>query len=86
MNCNAVALGTIATNVWSHPDMAGILPKIAHKIPRGQVATPEEAASALCWLASPDARLINGQVIEADGGWGIANGTVSEDPQKDWWD
>ena len=26
------------------------------------------------------------QVIEADGGWGIANGTVSEDPQKDWWD
>ena len=86
VNCNAVALGTIATNVWSHPDMAGILPKIAHKIPRGQVATPEEAASALCWLASPDARLINGQVIEADGGWGIANGTVSEDPQKDWWD
>ena len=35
---------------------------------------------------SPDARLINGQIIEADGGWGIANGTISEDPGKDWWD
>merc|ERR1712232_145853 len=84
VNCNGIALGTIATRVWDFADPA-ILPKIAARIPRGKVATPEEAAAAICWLASPDAALITGQVISADGGWSIACGTVTQDGRA-WWD
>jgi gluconate 5-dehydrogenase len=68
VNCNALALGTVATAVWDFapPD---ILPKIAAKNPRGVNATPAEAASALCWLASGDSSLLNGQIIHGDGGF-----------------
>ena len=57
VNCTAVALGTIATNVWSHPDMAGILPKIAHKSPAGRSPRPRRpprpCALAKCLLLKP---------------------------------
>ena len=85
VNCNALALGTIQTKVWDFaPDH--ILPKIAARNPRGAVGTPDEAARALCWLASPSAALINGQVIVADGGWAVACGTVAAEDGKAWWD
>ena len=54
-----------------------VLTKIGSRNPRNQVGTAEEAAAVLCFLGSPDAKLINGQVITADGGWGIAAGTVN---------
>ena len=72
-------LGTInSPNIWNSalakdPD---VLTKIGHRNPRGKIGTPEEAASTICFFASPESKLINGQLIIADGGWTKATGTV----------
>ena len=36
--------------------------------PSGRIATPEDVAAAILFLASPGARHINGQAIPVDGG------------------
>jgi len=38
------------------------------QIPAGRMATPEEVAAAVVWLAGDDAAYINGAVIPVDGG------------------
>lgn len=43
------------------------------RTPLGRIAEPEEVASAIGFLASPSASMINGIVLPVDGGW-IANG------------
>jgi len=37
--------------------------------PVGRVGTPEEAASAICYLAADEASFITGSVLLVDGGW-----------------
>ena len=56
----------------------GIRRQIGSRNPRRKVGTPEEAADVLVFLASPQAALINGAVIVADGGWTIAAGTSTD--------
>jgi 3-oxoacyl-[acyl-carrier protein] reductase len=64
---NAVAPGWIATqSQLPHEAVAG------HHVPIGRSGTPEEAASAIVWLASPGASYITGQVIVIDGGNSIS--------------
>jgi 2-hydroxycyclohexanecarboxyl-CoA dehydrogenase len=41
---------------------------IIRAIPLGRVGTPEEVASAILYLASPEARYITGQTLSVDGG------------------
>ena len=36
--------------------------------PLGRIGTAEEAASAICYLASPDAAFITGTILSIDGG------------------
>ncbi len=45
-------------------------------IPTGKVATPDDIAAAVLFLASPGARQINGVSLLVDGGWTV----VSPDP------
>ena len=42
---------------------------VMEKIPAGKVATPEDVAEAVVYLASDDAGMVNGSVLSVDGGW-----------------
>jgi len=67
IQCNAVAPGYIIT------DMTGKLSSQATDmflkiIPAGRGGQPEDVANVVCFLASPDADYVTGQVINCDGG------------------
>ena len=70
IRCNAVCPGAVATNIEaasrSDAGMATLGPYVAN-IP--SVATPEQLAASICWLASGDAANVNGVVLPSDGGW-----------------
>ena len=64
---NAVAPGLIET------DMTAVLSDeirkaILSKIPLGSLGAPDDIASAVAFLAAPEARYITGQVLAVDGG------------------
>lgn len=41
---------------------------VTRDVPLGRPATAEEVASVICFLASPDAAMVNGAVVTVDGG------------------
>lgn len=45
------------------------------KIPMGRMAEPEDMAEALCFLASPGARALSGQLLVLDGGSSVCGGS-----------
>lgn len=42
---------------------------VLDRIPVGRLATPEEIAAAVVYLASEEASMVNGAVLSVDGGW-----------------
>jgi NAD(P)-dependent dehydrogenase (short-subunit alcohol dehydrogenase family) len=70
IRCNAVCPGAVATNIEaaSRSEFGmGIAGRYFGNIPG--VATPEQLAAAICWLASDDSLNVNGAVLASDGGW-----------------
>ena len=65
---NCVAPGVIDTEM-----LAALPPEVmdglAEQTPLGRLGTPEDIAAAVCFLASPEAGFITGQVLTADGGF-----------------
>lgn len=67
---NAVAPGFIGTRMTeSMPE--DWIEAVVDRIKLGRIGTPEEVAEAVCFLASPAASYITGQVLVIDGGLSV---------------
>lgn len=74
---NAVAPAVIDTPMSrtsreTSPDPAAMQAWRLARHPVGRIGTVEEAASAICYLASDEASFITGTVLKVDGGWTAA--------------
>jgi NAD(P)-dependent dehydrogenase (short-subunit alcohol dehydrogenase family) len=71
IRCNAVAPGGVQTNIEAPMLSAlagGVLgPVFQNLLP--PVATPDQLAAAITWLASADSANVTGIVLPSDGGW-----------------
>jgi NAD(P)-dependent dehydrogenase (short-subunit alcohol dehydrogenase family) len=66
---NAVSPGTIDTNYHRNFSNEQMLNGVRAAIPMGRLGTPEEIADVIVFLCSEQARFIQGQVIEVNGGF-----------------
>ncbi len=65
---NSVAPGLAATDIRGGLESPEEQAKMAADIPCGRLATPEEIAAAVCYLASEEAGYITGEEIDINGG------------------
>jgi 3-oxoacyl-[acyl-carrier protein] reductase len=65
---NAVAPGWVDTDMCAEAFAGGGREEIAAGIPLGRVATPEEIAGPVLFLASPLARHVTGEILNVNGG------------------
>jgi 2-deoxy-D-gluconate 3-dehydrogenase len=67
---NAIAPTFVETNLTrqrlQNPEF---LRFVLGKIPAGRLATPEDVAAAVVYLASEEANMVNSAVLCVDGGW-----------------
>jgi NAD(P)-dependent dehydrogenase (short-subunit alcohol dehydrogenase family) len=70
IRANTVAPGTVATRAWAARRAANprVMEEAAAHYPLGRVATPEDVAAAVAFLASPDAAAITGVCLPVDCG------------------
>jgi enoyl-[acyl-carrier protein] reductase III len=80
---NAVSPGIVATEALQHFDTMSdqhILAEIAAQTPAGRIVTPEDVAGIVAFLCSPEAEMIRGQILLADGGFTLpASGVLRPD-------
>ncbi|MFJ4713858.1 SDR family oxidoreductase [Streptomyces sp. NPDC088785] len=65
---NTVAPGPTATPLFLEGKSPELIERIASAAPLGRLGTPEDIAGAVAFLAGPDGRWTNGQVLFANGG------------------
>jgi citronellol/citronellal dehydrogenase len=64
---NAVAAGTIGTDIFWEKYPKQVVESMSGSIPLGRVGTPEEIAGAVIFLASPAGDFVSGAVLDVDG-------------------
>ncbi|MFI2643402.1 SDR family NAD(P)-dependent oxidoreductase [Streptomyces sp. NPDC018610] len=74
---NAVAPGFVRTEAYaanglSEEQVEGLFAGVAHSVPLGRVALPEEIATWITRLAEPASALVTGQILTVDGGMDVA--------------
>ena len=69
---NVVAPGVVATDMTAELGEKR-LAELTAAVPLGRMASPEEIAGVVAFLASPDAAYISGAVIPVDGGLGMGH-------------
>jgi enoyl-[acyl-carrier protein] reductase III len=68
---NAVSAGVVETGALDYfPNREAML-EMGARNPAGRIVTPEDVASAVAFLCSPDAEMVRGHVLVVDGGWGL---------------
>ena len=72
ITCNVVAPGPVATDMTAALGEKR-LAELTAAVPLGHVATPEEIAGVVAFLASADGAYITGAVIPVDGGLGMGH-------------
>lgn len=65
---NAVAPGPTATALFLDGKPDAVIEKMSKMAPIERLGTPEDIASCVAFLAGPDGRWVNGQVLRANGG------------------
>lgn len=70
---NAVAPGMTRTTMLEQVAREGVvdLDAMMHEIPMRRLATVDEIAKAVCFLASDDASYVTGETLVVDGAWSI---------------
>lgn len=65
---NAVAPGPTATDLFLDGKSDELIAQLAQANPLERLGTPDDIASVVAFLAGPDGRWVNGQVLRANGG------------------
>lgn len=68
IRCNSVSPGSTATSIGREPGSGPADPNRIGPNPMLMVASPEDQAEAIAFLAGPEARFINGADLVVDGG------------------
>ncbi len=72
---NAVAPSFTSTDATAEFEKnAKMLEAFRDRLPLGRAATPDDVAAVIAFLASEDARFVNGVILPVDGGLGASNG------------
>jgi enoyl-[acyl-carrier protein] reductase III len=68
---NAVSAGVVETGALEHfPNKEAML-EMGKRNPVGRLVSPEDVASCVTFLCSPEAEMIRGQTLVVDGGWSL---------------
>jgi 3-oxoacyl-[acyl-carrier protein] reductase len=68
ISVNAVAPGPTATDLFMTGKSPELVDRLAKMAPLERLATPEDIAGVVAFLAGPDGGWVNGQVLRANGG------------------